>query len=343
MLLEDFISKNDKNELYSILKNSWMQIEYANSLNLNLKSKDFQNIIICGLGGSAIAGEIFPSLFKDEISCPIFINRNYHLPNFANEKTLAILSSYSGNTEETISAFEDAKKKNCQIICVGSGGTLFELAKENNCDFIVLPAGFQPRFALYVSLFSLLKIFENLNIIKEQKNFFEQAKDLLKEKSEDYSKENSIAFNVAKNLIGFVPIIYGSADSTYSIAIRFKGQINENSKLHAFCSAFPELNHNEIVGWESFDQKLLNAKIIYLKEITDYTRNLLRMKLTSEILKTKGVEIIELESAEKNYKLRIIDLIYLCDWISYHLAAIRNYDPGEIDFIIRLKNLMSKN
>lgn len=344
MNIKDFISRNDIANLFTVLQNSWEQIEYIENLTVAFRrSYAFDNIILSGLGGSAIAGEIFPVLFNDELKCPWFVNRNYNLPNWANNKTLVLLSSYSGNTEETLEAFENAKSKGCNIICLGSGGTLKKLAEERSLDFVQLPKGFQPRFALYANLFALIRISQSLGIISDQSSFIAEAKSLLKNKSEEYSSEDSIAFLTAKNLIGFTPIIYGISDSTAPVAVRFKGQLNENSKVHAFYAFFPELNHNEIVGWETYDAKSLLAKIIYLKDIDAHKRNNLRLSLTADILKKKEVEIIELESTQKNFKLRIIDLLYLCDWISYHLAVMRNFDPGEIDFIMKLKELMSNS
>ena len=164
--------------------------------------------------------------------------------------------------------------------------------------------------------------------------------DLLSKRGEELSKENSRAVHIAEQLIGFIPVIY-SAGFLSSAAYRFKCQINENSKLHAFHHILPEMNHNEIIGYESYKEKQLNAKVIYLLD-KDYLPQLLkRFNILKELLSNQKLDILSLESSENDKKVRIMDLIFLCDWISFYAAVLRGYDPSEIDFILEMKKRLN--
>ena len=343
--IKDFISKYDTQNQFEVLRNYYKQIEYAvsNQLpELNFISDDIEKIIITGLGGSAISADLLKNFLKDELKLPIYVNRNYHLPPFADENTLVICSSYSGNTEETLSAFNDALKNDCKIVCISTGGKLKKLAEENNLPFIQLQDGFQPRFALGLSFFSLLKLFEKIGLIQNQDEEVNSIIKLWKERAKEFSTEKNYALELATSLIGFIPIIYSVSDFNNAVGMRLKAQFNENSKLHSFHNELPEMNHNEIIGWESHKQKNLNAKVIFLTDEEIHPQIKKRFQIISEMISSYDVEIITLKSSEKNFKMRLMDLVYLSDWVSYYLAIIRKYDPSEIDFIHLLKNKLSE-
>lgn len=344
MSIKEFIKKYDSQNQFQVLKETYKQIEYtvSNSYpDLKFSQTDFNKVIISGLGGSAISGDLLKNFLKDELYVPVTVNRNYFLPSFADEKTLLIASSYSGNTEETLSSFNDALKKGCKIICISTGGKLEKLAEENSVPFIRLQKGFQPRYALGLSFFTLLRLFENMKLISSQSKVTDSIIKLWKDKAEEYSNEGNIAASVAEQLIGYIPIIYSAADYTNAVGYRFKSQLNENSKLHAFHHEFPEMNHNEIIGWESHQQKKLHTKVIYLSDKSYHPQIQKRFKIVSEFIKKSDVEIISLESREENFKVRIMDLIFLVDWISFYLGVFRGFDPSEIDYINLLKEKLS--
>ena len=163
---------------------------------------------------------------------------------------------------------------------------------------------------------------------------------LWKNKGIEYSGEENIALKLAEELAGFIPLIYSSAKFE-AIGYRLKCQFNENSKLHAFNNVIPELNHNEIIGWETFQEKQLNAKLITIVDNDYHPQILNRFELTKELAQKSGVEIIVLKSSEKNIKVRIMDLIFLGDWITYYLAVLRGFDPSEIDYIQELKQRLA--
>jgi glucose/mannose-6-phosphate isomerase len=340
MEIKDYVIKYDPQNQFDVLVNSYLQIENAwnNQIKISgINPSEISNIIISGLGGSAISADLIKNFIRDELSIPLLVNRNYSLPKFANEKTLFIASSYSGNTEETISSLKQAIELGCKIICISTGGEIESIAKSKNITCIKVQEGFQPRYSLGLSFFSLLKVFQVLKFIKDQSSVVEKIKSIWKKNGIEFSREGNTAFNLAESLVGFIPVIYSVADSTSSIGYRFKCQLNENSKLHAFHNEVPEMNHNEIIGWESYREKIFHSKIVIIADEIYHPKIQKRFDILKEIFSKSGVEIINLKSNEDNFKVRLLDLIYLGDWISYYLGVLRGFDPSEIDNIHTLK------
>ena len=338
MELKEFIKKYDSHNQFKVLQETYKQVSYAwnNEIELSsLKKKNFSTIVFCGLGGSAISGDLLCDYLYGELKIPFIVNRGYNLPSFINETTLVIISSYSGNTEETISCFNRALKTKCQLIAITSGGKIAEIAERNHIPVIQLKEGFQPRFALGQGFFSLLKAMQLLGIANENGNV-EVITKLWKDKAQTYSDEKNQASQIASDLVGFIPIIY-SSEFLSSTAYRFKCQLNENSKLHSYYHIIPEMNHNEIIGWESIKEKQFTSKVIFLIDKEYHPQNLKRINILKNILNEQKVDLITLSSDHPNKKVRIMDLIFLCDWISFYLSILRGFDPSEIDFINRMK------
>ena len=345
MEIKEIVKKYDPQNQFQVLINSYQQIEFAWNNNFDLSAIDvsgINNIVISGLGGSAISADLIKNFLGNELNHPLVVNRNYDLPKFAGSKTLFIASSYSGNTEETISSLNQAIKLGCKIVCITTGGEVEEIASKNNIPYVKVKKGFQPRYALGLSFFSLLKVFQQLNLITDQKDIVEKIKNNWMALGMEYSKEGNDAFNIAESLVGFIPVIYSVADSTNAVGYRFKCQVNENSKLHAFHNEIPEMNHNEIIGWESFHEKKFYAKIVNIYDQSYHPQIKKRFEILKDIFTKSGAEVITLESKENDYKVRIMDLIYLADWISYYLGVLRGYDPSEIDNIHTLKKRLQE-
>jgi glucose/mannose-6-phosphate isomerase len=341
MNIQEFILKNDTQNQFSVLKNTFQQVESAwnNKIDIGtLKDKKFNSIIVSGLGGSAISADLMSNFLGSELTIPFVVNRNYSLPSFADQNTLLIVSSYSGNTEETISVFNEGIRRKCYIICITTGGKIGKTASENSIPVVKVTSGFQPRYSLGLSFFSLLKILQELNIVSSQDSVVKRIITLWKEKGIDLSKETNKAIDIANQLIGFIPLIYSAADITSAVGYRLKCQFNENSKLHSFCNVIPELNHNEIIGWESFLEKQFNTKLILILDKAYHSQIKKRFTITSSLA---SCEKIHLESNEDDFKLRLMDLVYLGDWISYYLALFRGYDPTEIENINILKEKLA--
>ena len=344
MQVKEYVSKYDPQNQFDVLINSYKQIEYAWNNDFSVSGidlKNINNIIVSGLGGSAISGDLLKNFLAYELTIPYLVNRNYNLPKFANEKTLFIASSYSGNTEETISALKDAIRSKCKIVCITTGGIIEDIAKANNIDCIKMQTGFQPRYALGLSFFSLLKLFQKLNLINDHSELVEKIKNNWQQNGLSLSSEENPALSIAKSLLGFIPVIYSVSDSTASVGYRLKCQLNENSKLHAFHHEVPEMNHNEIIGWESYQEKIFLSKIINIMDDTYHPQIKKRFTILKELFEKSGVEILNLKSNEENFKVRLLDLIYLGDWISYYTGVLRGYDPSEIDNIHTLKEKLS--
>jgi glucose/mannose-6-phosphate isomerase len=341
MKITDYVKKYDPQNQFDVLINTYKQIEFAWSNNFKIDgiaSSDLSNIIISGLGGSAISADLIKNYLGEEIAVPILVNRNYHLPKFANKNTLFIASSYSGNTEETISALKQAIEIGCKIICITTGGEVELIATSKNLSCIKVQPGFQPRYSLGLSFFTLLKVFQEIKLISDQTSIVESITNLWKQKGIEYSQDVNFAYNIAEALVGFIPVIYSVADSTSAVGYRFKCQLNENSKLHAFHNEIPEMNHNEIIGWESYQEKMFHSKVVNIIDETYHPQIQKRFEILKDIFSKSGVDIINLKSNQELFKVRLLDLIYLADWISYYTGILRGFDPSEIDNIYMLKD-----
>lgn len=339
----------DKGNMFDVLSNFSSQCEDALKIAeaVDLSGYDFtgiDNIVLNGLGGSAIGGDLVRGYLQYSLPVPMFINRNYSMPGFASDKTLSIISSYSGDTEETNAAFIDSLNKNCKIICITSGGKVESLAKENNLLVFKLPKGFQPRCAVGYSFFIVLKIIQKLKLAEINKKEISETIRIINDLSTVYSSQNEMntALKIAESLKGKLPVIYSGIDVMDVVNYRWRGQICENAETLAFGNIYPEMNHNELVGWRINKDVMKNIVVIYLRDKDDNERIKLRMDITKEIYKRYSEKILEI-SGNSEYKLaRIFEMIYLGDWISFYLAILNNVDPSEIEPIHFLKKKLSE-
>lgn len=339
----------DTSNMYDILKNFHSQISEAVEIG---KSSEFfsfdkygiKNIIINGLGGSAIGGDLIRSYTHYNSTVPVYINRNYHLPGFAGKDTLSVISSYSGNTEETISAYKESKSKECRIICVSSGGKVEKMALEHKDRFVKIPGGLQPRCALGYSFFVLLTVLSEFPFLSLENGNIKNVIENIKRDSEIYSlfdPEKNKALKIAKQLFNKLPVIYSSNDILDVVNLRWRGQISENAKQLAYGNVYPEMNHNELVGWEKNRDILNKIIVVFLKDIDDNERIKMRMEITEEIYKKHASDVISVSGEGETRLERIFNLIYLGDWVSYHLALLNKVDPTPVDAITYLKEKLT--
>jgi len=335
----------DKQNLYMVLKESWQQAENAwKSIDLSgIDKEKIDNIIVTGLGGSAISGDILKNFINGELEKPLMVNRTYNLPAYAGRNTLVIASSYSGDTEETISVFKSAIERGCSIVALTSGGEIEKLALENNINIVKLQKGFQPRYALYNSFFALLRIMQELKFINSQNETVAEIIQSLKKSGEEWGSEHGDAFKMAGLLKGYIPVIYSITDLNDSAGKRFKGELNENSKVHAWMAEYPEMNHNEIVGWQSVKESGLKYKVVTIWDDEIFPRIKKRMDIINKLLNGENVDILKFQGKGDTSKERLLNVIYFCDWVSYYLALLNEKDPGEIFFIHHLKNKMAED
>ncbi len=281
-------------------------------------------VVVAGMGGSAVGGDLLKTYVHDS-KIPVFVVRDYKVPNFVDEKTLVFAVSYSGNTEETLSAFEDATRKNAKIIAVTSGGQLGVMAKK----VIKIPAGLQPRAALGYLFFPVLGVLNNSGMIDVKGDEIKEMLDTLS-KTEDYK---STGERLAKKIQNKTALVY-SSEVFGAVAYRWKTQLNENSKSAAFHHVFPEMNHNEIVSFQSMNKKDFAA--IFIRDNFDNERIKKRMDITKEIISTK-VDAEEIFTRGDGMLSRIFSGIYYGDFVSYYLAILNNIDPTPVNVIENLK------
>jgi len=306
--------------------------------NSTFKSTDktFNNIVITGLGGSGIGGKIVSQLVQNEVKVPIFINNGYHLPAFVNEKTLVIVSSFSGNTEETLEAMKIAQNKKAEIACISSGGKIIEIAKEKGYNTILLPGCHSPRAMLTYSLTQQFFVLNHYGFIKgDFKKAIANAVSLIDNEIENIKAE---ALKIAKGIKGKTTIIY-SEESYEGVAVRLRQQLNENAKVLCWHNVLPEMNHNELVGWAGGKNEYA---VILFRNDSDYGRTQKRMEISKEVIEKYTNTHFEIWSKGNNPIEKSFYLIVLGDWISICLAELLEVDPIEIKVINHLKGELAK-
>lgn len=347
---EERVKEIDKEDMYKVLinmpENCVDMSKIAKNFQLYQEIKGSNNILICGMGGSAIGGNLIQDLLIDKIKIPIFIYRGYNIPAFANNKTLMIVISYSGNTEESISAFSQGIEHKCQIIVISSNGKLIEYCQRLKITYMKVPAGIQPRAALPYLFIALLIILQKTHIISDFSQDLEEAISILKILKTELSIKNPISKNNAKHIAlgiyGFIPVIY--APPNYgSLARRMKCQFNENSKNPATWDEFPELDHNEIVGWELQSQITQMCCVILLRTQDEDEAIKNRIEITKEtILNDKVKDIFEIWSQGESRLAKMLSLLYISDFISFYLAILKGVNPTPVNGINELKNKLNE-
>ena len=348
-LLEEFPQKMRDalrlGEEFSI-PNNFSPASASNSVPVPASAQNFQNIVVLGMGGSAIGGDLLSDYLADELSIPIVVIRGYDIPKFVDENSLVFAVSYSGNTEETLSALKRCLEAKARIIALTSGGKLAVLAQGNNFPVIKVPAGIQPRAAISYLFFPILKALERLGLTKERNEEIEETYNILQELSREYGakspSENNLAKKVALRLYQHLPLVYGSEGLLEAVAMRWKTQINENSKWPCFWNVFPELDHNEIVGYEIENNINRQLKIIYLQDKEGLLRVEQRREITRKIIEDKVAEFIICSTRGKGKMSRMFSLIFLGDLASYYLAILNQVDPSPVACIEDLKKELAK-
>jgi len=309
-------------------------------------SKKKEKIIICGLGGSAIGGEILKTLLHHQEDVAVFINRNYSLPELAGRNTLIFAVSYSGNTEETLAAYKEARKRGCPIFCISSGGELRRRSEEDGVPCLVIPSGIPPRCALGYLFIPMLRVLERANWLRpyDYEELFQILTDLGDRLSPSVPTRENLAKEAAIDLYGKIPLIWGVEGRTDVVAHRLKTQFNENSKILAFWDVFPELNHNEIVGWGGEGKiDLKNFYPIFIREEGEEEKIRKRIEVTQSLLEKVGIKGKEIWTEGRDLLPKILSSIYTGDWISFYLALIQGIDPTPVEPIDLLKRKLSQD
>jgi len=298
---------------------------------------DIKNVIICGIGGSALPADIVYATAK--LNVPLYIHRNYNLPAAAHENSLVICISYSGNTEETLSALKEAIAKKYKAIGISAGGKVEELCNANNLPLVKIPSGIQPRCATGYIFSALAQILINQGLIEDISGQIVETSNQLAAINPLLEKAGK---KLAKKIAGNIPIVY-SSDNFKAAAMIWKIKFNENAKIPAFYNYFPELNHNEMVGYTGL--KKLGAKnfqVIILQDLAEHERIVKRITLTATIIKKAGAKVEIINMQEGPHLFKMFSILLLGDWVSYHTALANNVDPTPVKMVEEFKGLMAK-
>lgn len=315
------------------MRDAWSVIQKS---RIELKGFSPNGVLILGMGGSGISGVIASRMLAATSPVPILANSDYSIPGWVGPKTLIIACSYSGNTEETLIALKEAQERGAKVVAITSGGQLGALADTHGWPSVRFPGGQPPRSQFGYAFTSVFHVLHAAGLASDsQREAFGRVGDHLAE-----GQENAIsrAESLAELLAGRKVMLYSDA-SQEGLIIRWKQQLNENSKILCSHHVFPEMNHNELVGWESGGEEII-AIVIQTPE--DHPRTRSRMEVCMEIFREQGADVVVIEGDGNDSVLRFFDLVHVGDWASLLLAERAGVDPVDIRNIERLKDALSK-
>jgi len=344
----DQLQKLDSQKIFDVIDSQPGQLrqEYAQSMRQDLTAQDSEgisNVVFAGMGGSGLAASIAKNWLFDRISVPFETVRGGSLPGYSDGRTLVIISSYSGNTAETLKAYDDAHHKNCKLVCITSGGKLADKARQDDALVLELPAVSQPRLAVFASLKALACILEDLELVaggdlrselEDSASFLDTAKMAW---SPDITQDNQ-AKRMAQDLHTKEVVIYASP-RLGSASYKWKIDINENSKQIAHSNVFSELNHNEMQGWLFPTTKNISSIILQSKDDTSDIKK--RITATQEVLGKYGFRPTIITVQGSSHIQQILYAILLGDFVSSYLAILNGIDPTPVELVEEFKKLIA--
>ena len=314
------------------------QIKTDLEVSQGFTSIDYDRILIVGMGGSGVAGDVLKLILNKHTNIDVEVRKTYNLTkNHSSTRPFCLFISYSGNTEETVSAAQDAINKNLEWSAISSGGELLELATKYNKNFVKVPTGLQPRAAFGLMTKAVINFLPN-SIKSNFLNACDDAGNYLNNLIEDVSNE---VFDISKNIANQIgtktAVIYAGSELTYLVAQRWKTQINENSKSKAYVGFMPEIHHNEILSWEADQEGSKNNFILILLRGNDHKKIDNRFEITKELIGSK-VDILDVRNiSSENLIKDLLHLVLIGDLVSVELANQLKIDPFNIDAIENLK------
>jgi glucose/mannose-6-phosphate isomerase len=330
------------NEFPEVMLKAW---QMAEDFKLPIGYDQINKVVILGMGGSAIGGDLVGGLLAEESTVPIQINRAYNLPAYVDAQTLVIASSYSGNTEETLSAFEKALATEAKKLVITTGGKLKQMAKKNGLPVFSFDYKAQPRAALAYSFLPILNFLQRLGLTGDRSAEVAEASAVLEQMAKKIGKKVPLQRNPAKKLaLGLqsrLTIIYG-ADLLAEVARRWKDQLNENAKAWAFHDVFSELNHNSIVGYQFPLELAARIHVIILRSVYLPEQIIQRQQITAELLKKAKVRFQFIDGYGISPITQMMSLVLIGDYVSYYLAILNNTDPSPVPPIDFLKAELTK-
>ncbi|MGD9694176.1 MAG: bifunctional phosphoglucose/phosphomannose isomerase [Thermoleophilia bacterium] len=321
----------------------------AEAVELPFPADAVGDVVLCGMGGSAIAGDLVLGALRDRIQRPMTVVRDYYVPGWVGENTLVIVSSYSGGTEETLTCAMQAIERKALVVGLTSGGKLASFYAGEGVPIVPLPVGLQPRAALLRLLAPVAVLLDRLGLVPPLGPDLDEARSTIAAAvaslGPEVPEDENAAKQLARGLHGGLPLIWG-AELTAPVAVRWKGQINENAELPAFAATLPELDHNEIVGYPGTPPELRElGRLVMLRDPSNHRQVERRFDLTRELVEEKIVNegrVYSITAEGERPLARMLDLVMLGDYVSLYLALLRNVDPGPVDVIGRLKDRLAE-
>ena len=344
LMLDDNVkvSALDASDALGVLSDQPNQLATEIPLSGDVSPGSFRQIVLAGMGGSALAGLLMRNWLDDRLKIPFIITRNYELPAFVGPETLVIASSYSGNTEETLAAYETAKKAGAKIVVVASGGEMTQRAQAAGQPVYAIPAGYQPRMAVWFSMRALAQLFDKLQLTQGAAEALGKISPVLESAVRAWRGDNPAPQNLAKQLAtklaGNATIIY-AGPALAAAAYKWKINLNENGKNLAWSNEYPEANHNEIVGWTSQQDKTPFA-VIELCSVFDNERVRLRFQAVTQLLEKHRPTAHKVEAEGETKLAQLLWTVLLGDFVSVYLALLNGVDPTPVDIIEDLKEAL---
>jgi glucose/mannose-6-phosphate isomerase len=338
-MLDDlkFIHQRDAQDALGVAEKQWQQLHHEYNVEVE-RTEQINNIVLGGMGGSG-----WPALYMKSLAglkVPFEIVNDYNLPKYVGPNTLFIASSYSGNTEETLAALSDAENRGAQIVVTTAGGKLMERAKESNYPLFEIPAGIQPRMSSFYFLAAMGQLFERLgladqSLVEDLKTTGEWLNSQKDNWRPDVAKADNLAKQIALELAGKTVIVY-SGPLLYPAANKWKICCNENAKNLAWSNQFPELNHNEFIGWSSHPVDKPFA-VVEIRSNLEHERTQKRFKVTEKLLSGKRPMPIVIEPKGETYIQQLLWSSMLGDFVTIYLALLNNQNPTPVDLVERFK------
>ena len=329
-------------ELPTVILDAW---QAATNFELPDEFHGINKVLILGMGGSAIGGDLVRRLLLHESKALITVLREYNLPAWVDERTLVVASSYSGGTEETLSAFNQALATPARKLVMTTGGKLLEIARDNGIPAFVFSYPAQPRAAVAWGIFPLLNFLMRLGLVADKALEVTEAALVTEQFARKIEPEKPLALNQAKELAyklyGRIPVIYGS-DIAAEVAYRWQTQINENAKQWAFAQVLPELDHNAVVGYQFPAEIIPKMQVVMLRSNHLNERNVRRYQITAELLTRAGVRVTFTEGRGIAPLAQMMSLILMGDYTSYYLAILNQIDPTPVEVISYLKGRLAE-
>lgn len=342
-MLDDLnvIQQRDPENALNVAQSQYEQANFkVEIINIISSQRTINNIVVAGMGGSALAAILLKTWLKSELKIPMEVVRTYDLPAYVDQNTLVVASSYSGNTEETVNCLDQAVAKGANVVIIASGGKLNEYATEHNIMHVQLPSSFQPRMAVIYNLCALVSLLANFGVVDDNKiNEITKTSEWLKIESAKWASsvmtENNYAKQLAMQAVGKTAIFYGGT-LTAPVSYKWKISFNENAKNMAFCNELPEYNHNELLGWTSHPIEKPFAVFDIISKL-EHPRILKRFEITDRLLSGMRPKAIAINLSGETAIQQLLWGSILADFVSIYVAILNGVNPTPVPIIEKLK------